>query len=141
MMEKVKRYILLGIEHDSSASVQARVISEPPNQWGIYPLHEFKRGDEVVDAHAYDDLRDAKVLFWTLLRPNREGMWWFKFAGKRDAKVIPITMVDGKLKAHYVDEWDNGMAIDGPYFSGGLWSSGPAIQPVDLQEDALKDVK
>ena len=46
----VERYRLLGIEHDGRESASARVVSREPNNWGIFPLHTFNSGDEVVLA-------------------------------------------------------------------------------------------
>jgi len=46
----VERYRLLGIEHDGREAASARVVSREPNKWGVFPLHTFNSGDEVVLA-------------------------------------------------------------------------------------------
>ena len=46
----MERYRLLGIEHDGREGVSARVVSREPNKWGVFPLHTFNSGDEVVLA-------------------------------------------------------------------------------------------
>ena len=46
----VERYRLLGIEHGGRESASARVVSREPNKWGVFPLHTFNSGDEVVLA-------------------------------------------------------------------------------------------
>ena len=46
----MERYRLLGIEHGGRESASARVVSREPNKWGVFPLHTFNSGDEVVLA-------------------------------------------------------------------------------------------
>ena len=61
----MERYRLLGIEHDGRESASARVVSREPNKWGVFPLHTFNSGDEVVLA------ADAQATIAALQADNR----------------------------------------------------------------------
>ena len=66
----MERYRLLGIEHDGRESASARVVSREPNKWGVFPLHTFNSGDEVVlaaDAQATVEALQAQVSSYKLV--------------------------------------------------------------------------
>ena len=66
----VERYRLLGIEHGGRESASARVVSREPNKWGVFPLHTFNSGDEVVlaaDAQATVEALQAQVSSYKLV--------------------------------------------------------------------------
>ena len=66
----MERYRLLGIEHGGRESASARVVSREPNKWGVFPLHTFNSGDEVVlaaDAQATVEALQAQVSSYKLV--------------------------------------------------------------------------